>query len=566
MNRIPTFLLLATALSAPTGSALAAVDHKGMVELYELKSLTVVYPSSPAARREINRISARNRAAFLTAGTGVVTRIIADSEASSRDLDDNLLLLGWDNQLLEMQGRKAPYGRSSATIRFLDYVKQEPGLDLMFMCRSPFAAEDDPRQLFFWSRIDLDRDRFMTLPVVGSDWAVYRDFAVVAQGMLADNADWPPGRDPIAEKLGDLDIENYIRDRRSVESGPLRVIYNPNRVTPETAAEVLKIRLAAHKQVVAALGDPGAGFKLDIYLYMDADTKDKLTGVKAGAHSVPGAGEMHMTERFARSPSIHEDVHPVGGQILGPTASTAAYEGLAYAIEPILLDRPLTYHAALMRDEDRMPAIADLLDEERFRLIPNARRFAAAGLLMTWLRERAGLEGLAAWYTAPDPNPAVLATALGTNPQKMEQAFREWVAERTASHADDVAFAAAVEEARIHHLGGEYEQAVAALVRAVTLRPGDLQTRFNLATTRMKTGAYGAAVEDLTKVLEGRTGAPGALTAHAQLQLGRAYDLLGRRAEALDAYRLVLELPDRHDSHLSAREGLDAPYTADRLD
>lgn len=570
MNRTPTPIILAAVLVAglfgPTGPARAAVDDKGMLELYELKTLTVVYPSSPESRREFNRISARNRGAFLSAANGTAVRVLADSELSRKDLEDNLLLLGWDNQLLRKHGQVSPYGRSSTSVRFLDFVRQDPDLDLIFRSRSPFSKADDPRDLFFWSRIDQDRDRFMTMPMVGSDWAIYRDFAVIAQGMLESSPDWPPRRDPIAEKLTDPDIEAYTRDRESLVSGPLRVIFNPKRVAHATVAEVLETRLKAYRQVVAALGDPGADSRFDLYIYADEETKEKLTGVKAGAHSVPVAGEMHMTLRFARSSSIHEDVHPVAGRVLGPTASTAAYEGLAYSLEPVLLGRPLTYYAALMLDEDRMPTIADLLDEERFRKIPNSQRFAAAGLLMSWLREQAGKKEFAAWYSSPDPDTESLAAVLGTRPGKAEQQFREWTTAQTRAHSGDVAFAAAVEEARARHLNGEYEQAAAALILALTHKPEDHQTRFTLATTRMKTGALEEAAGDLLKVLDGKAGAADSLTAHALLQLGRVYDLLGKRGDALAAYGRVLDLPDRHDSHLLAREGLETAFTADRLD
>ena len=570
MNRIPPVLLLAAAMTValfiPPGHLLAAVDDKGMIALYELESLTIVYPASPESEREINRISARNRGAFLSAGTGVRVRIVSDAEISGTELKDNLLLLGWDNQLLEKQGLRPPYGRSSVTVRFLDYARQEAGLDLMFRCRSPFSGEETTRDLYFWSRIDQDRDRFMTLPVVGSDWAIFRDYSAIAQGMLVRNGDWPPKRDPIAEKLSDPDIEAYIADRESLGDGPLKVIFNPNRVSREEAAEILTIRTRAHKQVTKALGGSGIGARVDLYVYADQETKEKLTGVKAGAHSVPDAGEMHMTVRFARSSSIHEDVHPASAPILGPTGSTAAYEGLAYALEPVLLNRPLSYYAAVMLDEDRMPAIADLLDEERFRQTPNSSRFATAGLLMTWLREEAGLQKLAAWYSSVDPDPVALAATLGLSPKKLEDRFREWVSARAASHSGDVSFRAAVEQARAHHLNGEYGPAAEALIQALTFKPDDLQTRFTLATTRMKTGAYEEAVADLNKVLEGRSGSAGSLTAHAQLQLGKVYDLLGRREQALAAYRKVLDLPDRHESHLSAREGMATPFTADRLD
>lgn len=570
MNRILTNTFLAAAMAAavlsPGKATGVELGGKGVVDLYELKTLTVVYPSTPVSRAERNRISARNRAAFLTAGTGAVIRVVSDAEVSKKELRDNLLLLGWDNRLLEKHGQLPPYGRSSATVRFTDYVLEDPDLDLVFKCASPFAPEGDPRFLFFWSRIDQDRDRFMPLPAVGSDWAIYRDYAPIAQGMLEDYRTWPPKRFLIAEKLDDLDIEAYVRDRQQMESGPLRGIFNPNRIAPETVAAILKTRRRAHQQVVAALGDPGAGFKLDLYLYRDEDTKEKLTGVKAGAHSVPGAGEVHMIERFAQSSSIHEDVHPVAGRLLGPTASTAAYEGLAYALEPVLLNRPLAYYAALMLEDESMPSIADLLDEERFRKMSNSRRVAASGLLLTWIRDLAGLQQFADWYTSPNPDLDRLAAALETDPRKLEKNFLEWTTSQAAAHSGDVLFATAMNEAQTHHLEGDYEEAAKALVRALAINPDDLQTRFTLATTRMRMGAYDDAAEDLRKVVEGRSGSGGALTAHAYLELGRTYDLLGRRDDALAAYRQVLELPDRHDSHISAREGLDTPFSAERLD
>lgn len=566
MQRVSSVFILAAAAAwavlAAGGSVHGAVDDKGMIDLFELDSVTVVYPSSPASVKERNRLSARNRASFLE-GTGVEVRVVADDQVTKTDLADNILLLGWDNRLLQNRGVKPPFGRSSTSVRFIDLVRQDPDLDLMLKCGSPFTGEANPRSLFFWSRIDRSRDRFMVLPAIGSDWAIFRDYAPVAQGMLEDPDTWPPARDPIAEKLQDLDIEAYVRDRMSVATGPLEVVFNPNRVDKGTADEILRIRRRAYDQVVNLLGDPGPGFKVRLYLYKDAETKEKLTGVQAGAHSVPGAGEMHMTVRFARSSSIHEDIHPVAGRILGPTASTAAYEGLAYALEPVLMDRPLAYFAALALDEGVMPTLADLLDEERFRKIPNARRFAAAGLFMTWLREQGGLRKPEDWYSSPDPGLDRLSAMLGTGAEKLESRFRQWVTGRAAAHAPDVLFTAALAEARTHHLEGEYALAADALVRALEARPDDLQTRFNLASTWMKTGRFEQAAAELLKVLDG---SKGSLRAHTFLTLGRVYDLLGRRDDALAAYRQVLELPDRHDSHLLAREGLQTPFSADRLD
>ena len=49
-------------------------------------------------------------------------------------------------------------------------------------------------------------------------------------------------------------------------------------------------------------------------------------------------------------------------------------------------------------------------------------------------------------------------------------------------------------------------------------------------------------------------------------QLGRVYDLGGRRAEALVEYDAVLSLPDEHGAHASAMERKARPATREQLD
>jgi hypothetical protein len=48
-------------------------------------------------------------------------------------------------------------------------------------------------------------------------------------------------------------------------------------------------------------------------------------------------------------------------------------------------------------------------------------------------------------------------------------------------------------------------------------------------------------------------------------QLGRVYDLEGRRAEALAEYDAVLALPDEHGAHASAMERKASPATREQL-
>ena len=82
----------------------------------------------------------------------------------------------------------------------------------------------------------------------------------------------------------------------------------------------------------------------------------------------------------------------------------------------------------------------------------------------------------------------------------------------------------------------------------------------------MRIPDYAAAERNLRKVI--RAGLPenDPLHVFGYYQLGRLYDLMGRRDDALEAYRKVLALPDVHDSHRSAQDAIATPYTPERLE
>jgi hypothetical protein len=58
----------------------------------------------------------------------------------------------------------------------------------------------------------------------------------------------------------------------------------------------------------------------------------------------------------------------------------------------------------------------------------------------------------------------------------------------------------------------------------------------------------------------GVAGAPSGLVTMAHLRAGQAYDLNGKRGDALAQYRAVLSLPDVYDAHDEAKQGLREPY------
>ena len=62
------------------------------------------------------------------------------------------------------------------------------------------------------------------------------------------------------------------------------------------------------------------------------------------------------------------------------------------------------------------------------------------------------------------------------------------------------------------------------------------------------------------------TGAEGGLATMAHLQAAHAFDLVGKRNDALAQYRIVLARPDVMDSHDDAKQGLKEPYKPKKND
>ncbi len=543
----------------------AGVDDLGLLELFKLDQVTVVYPSAPSAEAERNRLSAERKAVYLTRTRGVPAKVISDAEARREDLKGNLLLLGWSNRLLNRFKVETPFGRSSVSIRFLDYIDEQADLDLAFVGGSPFADPKEGKKLFFWSRIDKDRDRFMPLPSTGSDWAFFEDYIETAQGFLDHSHYWPLRRKPEAERRINEELMEYRRTARALQAGRYRLHWDPAAVSDSKVEAIGAARNAALAKALQRIPSPDKKFVIDLFLYPDAETKRTLTGIKAGAHQVGRPPTVHMTVQYAESDSFHEEIHYLAGKILGATASTAAYEGLSFAFEPRLQGQPLAFFVALMIDRGDPPTLAGLLDEPAFAAMPKESAYSSAGLLMAWLLEKKSLSDLKPWYAADRPNLDALARMLGISPEKAEREFHDRVLTGTKPFSGDVAFVRAQEEARDAHMNGDYEGLAAALRKALQYHPNDWQTRFNLASAVMRLQDYATAEKELRAIMASELPDGHTLKIFAHLQLGRVFDLAGRREEALEEYRKVLALPDVHDSHISAREDIRTPFTKERL-
>lgn len=537
--------------------------YPGQLLFYEVSEVTIVYPASHGEDAARNRLSAVQRARFLESTSRMKTRVISDAEATEADLAGHLLLLGWGNRLLGSGPAVRPFERSGTGTRFLGIVEPDPDLDLMFFHPSPYNPE---RYLLFWSRMDPPRDRFMPLPMVGSDWAFYRDFKIVRQGMLRPGNRWPPERDPEAEKDHAEDLASLeARDARK-RGARYELVYDPAKLGAEEAEAILRVRETALVRAASALGVSLDGYRATLFVYADTDAKKMRTGVPDAAHALPARREAHMTRTAARSASLHEEVHLLAQEAFGPCAVTSLYEGLAVSVEGAHAGTDLATRGAILLDRGVFPDLAEVLAEERMRKGPADVTLPAAGLLVSWIRETGGREGLARAYAMPDGTVEALAKALGRPPAELQADFRGWLAERAASRKSELAFTKAEAEAKDRYLAGDFAGVAAALAKALAARPGDPQTLFNLASAQMRTGDYQEAERNLKRLLEARLEGPNAhFEIFAHYQLGRLYDIQGRRADALAEYRRVLELPDRHDAHRLAREAIEQPVTKEQL-
>jgi hypothetical protein len=541
--------------------AVRGFAYPGSIFLYRMAEVTVVYPAGPGEPVEVNRRSAVDRAAFLTGAHGVRTRVRADDEVSDEEKKGNLLLLGWNNRLCGTDSVPAPFRRTAQGLDFLGVMHREPVADLLFFARSPYDAESF---VFFWSRIDPELDRLMVLPWVGSDWAIFQDFLVVRQGMFRPGTAWPPKRDPDAEGDHGIELSRLESQWSTRRTDHYFIRYDPEAISPSEIDAIASAREKAYTRAGAALGGVDNPPTIKLYVYADEDLKKKMTGVADPAHSLPRKRELHMVPRYARAPSPHEEIHLLAHREYGPCYLTALYEGLAVGVDGSYQGLDIDVQAALMLDSGVFPELDRLLDEENGRALGEKIRWPSAGLLVQWLRGIAG-ERWPEVYMLREGTVEALATALERPSDGLDKSFRDWVRGKADARNADVAFLDAQSEAKERYVAGDFAGVISALARAIELKPDDAQTRFNLASARMRTGDYDGAIADLETLLKTLTDPRSRFVVFGHYQLGRVLDIQGRRDEALAHYRAMLDLPDQHDSHMLAREAIANPVTADQL-
>jgi len=542
--------ILATAaliLLAPPGTT--AAEYVGSAGLFGLERVTIVYPATAGQDGATHRLCAERRAAYLRHKHRVDPTVVADSAVTPEQLRGDLFVIGWDNRLIGTERAPKPFGEIPAGRSFLGGIRVGEDEDLLFATASPYNPE---RLLVFWSRTNVEIDRYLPMPFTGSDWAVFRDCTILRQGNFENRAVWPPTRNRYAEHDHSLSRGKLSAQRKSAR---YTVHYVPDSLSSTEVDRVLALREAALGSAIGFLADPGPEFRIDLYLYPDRTTKRAETDVNDVVHSIPAARALYVTAEYARAPSPHEEIHLVARALWGPCFHTALYEGLAVALErPADLDA----FAALLVDRGAPPSLATLLDEEALRALSvEAMAFPAAGLLVRWLIDTGGLDLVRRVYSAKPLTPEGVAAALGGGARDPNAEFAAWVRERALSAGPTFRYQTALAQSDRLLVASDPAGALAAAQRALALRPGDPVAQLKRGSALSAAGDRVAAETTFREILalpaEGETLM---VVVHAHYQLALLFGETDRPDEARSHYERMLALPDVGGSHRAAQAGL----------
>jgi hypothetical protein len=540
------------------------VEYRGAAAFFSLGSITVVYPAGPGEDVDVNRRSAEARARWFTSVHKTKVVVTADDQLTEEQKRGNLLLLGWNNRVLGPPGPARPFTHDQAGTAFLGIREPEKSVDLLIFHRNPLNWAS---YILFWSRVDPERDRFFVMPRPGSDWAMYRDFRVIRQGMFVPARVWPPARDVVAE--ADHGVEALVRPggTATFDSEHYHVVFDRAQFTDADVRAIVRAREIAYGKAVAAVGPAPTSLRIVLFVYENDESKQTATGVNDPTHAILSRREIHATRGYALSPSPREEIHVLAHELYGPCYLTAIYAGFALSAENSFQGEDMDLHAARLRSTGQLPGLTDVFDEEHFRSLPPDTGAATTGVFMTWLRQTYGPVGLKKFYGVTDGSAAALASALGVTEDALAASFGAWADGRVAARKKDLDFLAAEDEAQQRMASSDWPGMAAALRKALQAKPGDPQTLFNLASAQMRGNDLDGAKASLQEILAAPLSPDGSrFRIFGHYQLGRVHDLAGRRAEAIAEYDAVLALPDEHGAHALALERKAHPATREQLE
>jgi hypothetical protein len=154
-----------------------------------------------------------------------------------------------------------------------------------------------------------------------------------------------------------------------------------------------KVIAAAKRGVETAIGKLGATgpLELAIYVYPDAETKQRVTGFAGNGHAIAYAHALHVVALPGLESLIaHEATHVIAPQVWGVAPTAMIGEGLAVWVSGQYGGRRLTDWAPYLKGATQGATIAELLGKG-FARLPEPRSYPNAGVAVKLAIEKVGL-------------------------------------------------------------------------------------------------------------------------------------------------------------------------------
>jgi hypothetical protein len=246
-------------------------------------------------------------------------------------------------------------------------------------------------------------------------------------------------------------------------------------------------------------------------------------------------------------------------------------EGLAVWLQGTQEGKQIEFHALTsMLGEPTVP-LSVLLNEGTF-FANSAASYALAGGFTGFLIRRVGWDTYQQFFRNAMPRNfrAVFKRVFGITLLAAEREWRRDLLEQRAAFEPDLQRAVAERRARVALNSRQLFRSLEDCEALLRTEPDSVRVLLLVSSVHAYLGHYPRAAEACERILAGDDPALRFRKAGAYLHLGKLYDVMNRREEALQAYRRCLEEPDewskeKGSTHAQARKRLKRPHTEREL-
>lgn len=565
------FILLVLFLSLLSISAMAQEqdlekrpNYTGiMLFLQERRDVIMVAPTLDEERRDAGRLSCDRKKAFLEKFFTTKVKIIDDRKLTEEDKKKDLIIVGKDNALLKEIWELTTIRVTPDNFFFASEEFNDPRDHAIFFQVNPF---NEAKRLLVTTSVNPDLDKIRPFPFSGSDWIVMRDLTYLKQGRYQAGSSLPPRVDIYASMDHREKLVEFSSSLARIESQFYEVYYSPNSLKKEKIKQGIKKREEALSTILKDNNLKPLQKKIKLFCYKNSDEKKEQSGVPDPVHFLGQTKEVHMVQDTLFADTFHEDAHVVAELILSDDAAAHITEGFAIYIDGKWKGDDLDFVAGYYLKINEIPPMTFLLDEGEFSKLPVNLSFPLMGSLAKYFIEKYGVGKFQKLLDQKKIDNRILKGILGLDLKQLQLKWEEDIKRRSAVYAKKISFTKHNLAAQKFTAQSDFKAAAEELLKALEYLPNDPQALFNLASSYMRIPKLKEAEETLLKILSLKLPeSEFRFIVFGHYQLARVYDLMEKREKAISEYEKVLELPDMHDSHNLASEGLALPASLEDL-